>query len=262
MEIRQNSAGRSLKSSFCTMFSMDNWWQASAEAWIADMGEYGDFGRRYVLDPVMLPRALSRSPRNALDIGCGEGRFCRMLKPHGIPVTGIDPTPALLAAAQARDPDGTYVDGAAERLPFEDNAFDLVVSYLSLIDIPDLQAAISEMARVLNPGGTVLIANLNSFNTAGNGWVKRNGGEHRYFPIDDYLQERPIWMEYRGIRVVNHHRPMSTYMGALLKAGLRLTYFDEPAPSSQAPEPKATDYRRVPWFHVMEWMKPVRGEVV
>jgi 2-polyprenyl-3-methyl-5-hydroxy-6-metoxy-1,4-benzoquinol methylase len=59
------------------------------------MGEFGDFGRRYVLDPVMLPRALSRSPKKALDVGCGEGRFCRMLKPHGVGVTGIDPTPAL-----------------------------------------------------------------------------------------------------------------------------------------------------------------------
>ena len=127
------------------MCSMDNCWQASAAAWIADMGEFGDFGRRYVLDPVMLPRALSRSPKKALDVGCG--RFCRMLKPHGVGVTGIDPTPALLAAARARDPECRYLEAAAERLPFDDSAFDLVISYLSLIDIPDIQAAISEMAR-------------------------------------------------------------------------------------------------------------------
>jgi hypothetical protein len=50
------------------MFSIDNCWQASADAWIADMGEHGDFGRRYVLDPIMLPRALTRSPKKALDI--------------------------------------------------------------------------------------------------------------------------------------------------------------------------------------------------
>src|SRR6478672_11818220 len=117
---------------------MDNWWQTSADAWIADMGEFGDFGRRYVLDPVMLPRALSRSPQKALDVGCGEGRFCRMLKQHGIDVTGVDPTPGLLEAARSRDTDGAYLEATAERLPFDDNAFDLVVSYLSLIDIPDI----------------------------------------------------------------------------------------------------------------------------
>ena len=240
------------------MFSMDNCWQASADAWIADMGEHGDFGRRYVLDPIMLPRALMRLPKKALDVGCGEGRFCRMLKLQGVDVTGIDPTPALIAAARARDADGAYLQAAAERLPFGDEAFDLVVSYLSLIDIPDFHAAILEMARVLNPGGALLIANLNSFNTAcaDTGWVKGSAGERLYYPIDNYLQERSMWIEYRGIRIVNHHRPMSIYLGALLDAGLRLTYFDEPSPSADAPMLKATNYRRAPWFLVMEWVKP------
>ena len=222
------------------------------------MGEHGDFGRRYVLDPVMLPRALARSPRKALDVGCGEGRFCRMLKPHGVDVTGLDPTRALLTAARTRDPQGAYLEAMAERLPFGGASFDLVVSYLSLIDIPDIQAAIAEMARVLKPGGTLLIANLNSFNTAcaDIGWVKGSAGQRLYYPIDHYLQERSMRVEYRGIRIINHHRPLSTYFQALLNAGLRLAYFDEPAPSAGAPTSKATNYRRAPWFLVMEWVKP------
>jgi SAM-dependent methyltransferase len=237
---------------------MENWWQASADAWIADMGEHGDFGRRYVLDPVMLPRALARSPKTALDIGCGEGRFCRMLNQHGVNATGIDPTPALIAAARARDASGTYLEAAAERLPFSDEAFDLVVSYLSLIDIPDIHKAIPEMTRVLKPGGVLLIANLNSFNTAcaDTGWVKDRAGQRLFYPIDNYLQERSMWIQYRGIRVINHHRPMSIYLRALLAAGLRLTYFDEPEPTADAPTLKATSYRRAPWFLVMEWVKP------
>jgi len=239
---------------------MNNCWQASAEAWIADMGEHGDFARQYVLDPLMLSRALSRSPRKILDVGCGEGRFCRMLKSHGVYVAGIDPTPALLAAARARDPEGTYLESSAEHLPLDDNTFDLVVSYLSLIDIEDMPAAISEMVRVLTPGGALLIANLNSFQTAGNGWIKGSAGECLSFPIDNYLEERSIWLGYRGIRILNHHRPMSVYMRTLLNAGLRLTYFDEPTPQPDAPEPKASTYRRVPWFHIMEWLKPFRGE--
>src|SRR4051812_26938403 len=240
------------------MFRMDNGWQASAKAWIADMGEQGDFGRRYVLDPIMLPRALARSPKRALDIGCGEGRFCRMLKRHSIDVIGVDPTPKLLEAARARDADGAYLEAIAERLPFDDNAFDLVVSYLSLIDIPDIEAAIPEMARVLAPGGALLIANLNSFNTAccDTGWIKDSAGRSLYYPIDNYLEERSMWTAYRGIRIRNHHRPLSTYMRALLDAGLRLSYFDEPLPSANAMPKKAASYRRAPWFLVMEWVKP------
>jgi len=179
-----------------------------------------------------------------------------------VEVTGIDPIRALLDAAQARYPEGTYLEAAAERLPFDDDAFDLVVSYLSLIDIPSVQEGISEMARVLKPGGALLIANLTSFNTAcaDAGWVKNSDGQHLYYPVDNYLQERPVWVEFRGIRVINHHRPMSIYMSALLGAGLRLTYFDEPTPSADAPTSEASEYIRAPWFLVMEWVKPAQGE--
>ncbi len=236
---------------------MENGWQASADAWIADIGEHGDFSRRYVLDPVMLPRVLTRSPKEVLDVGCGEGRFCRMLRNHGVAATGLDPTPALIATARRRDPDGVYLEAEAQLLPFRDESFDLVVSYLSLIDIPDFQTAIQEMVRVLRPEGALLIASLNSFNTAcgDTGWVKDSSGKRLFYPIDHYLQERAMWIEYRGIRILNHHRPMSAYMRALLDEGLRLVYFDEPTPIADAPIEKAVNYRRVPWFFVMEWRK-------
>ena len=239
---------------------MDNGWESSADAWVTDMGELGDFGRRYVLDPVMLPRAIAASPTRALDVGCGEGRFCRLLRSRGVAVVGVDPTPALIATARARDDDTPYVRGRAERLPFPDASFDLVVSYLTLIDIPDEQAGIREMARVLRPGGRLLIANLNSFNTAcvESGWIRDAGGRRIHYAIDNYLTEHDIWIEYRGIRVRNHHRPLSTYLRALLDEGLRLTHFDEPRPTADAPTARAANYVRAPWFLVMEWVKPCR----
>jgi SAM-dependent methyltransferase len=234
---------------------MDNGWQQSADAWIAEQGDHGDFGRRWVLDPVMLPRALAAHPRTALDVGCGEGRFCRLLARHGVQAAGIDPTPALIQTAQQRHPAGRYLRAAAEAIPFRSGAFDLVVSYLSLIDIPGVHAAIAEMARILRPGGSLLIASLTNFNTAaaGPGWVRDPDGTPLHFALDGYLEEREVWMEYRGIRVVNHHRPLSVYFQALLAAGLRLVHFDEPAPIPGAPERKAAKFRRAPNFLVMEW---------
>ena len=243
---------------------MDNGWQDSAAAWITDMGERGDFGRRYVLDPVMLPRALAGAPRTALDVGCGEGRFCRMLAQHGVAVVGLDPTPALIDTARARHPRGRYVRARAEELPYGSDVFDLVVSYLSLIDIADIASAIPEMARVVCPGGRLLIANLNSFSTAGidEGWVKDGDGRRLHYPIDDYMQERALWMDYRGIRIRNHHRPLARYMQALLDTGLQLTHFDEPRPTAEASPGRAAGYVRVPWFLVMEWRKPTRVSAV
>ncbi|BAQ45075.1 MULTISPECIES: class I SAM-dependent methyltransferase [Methylobacterium] len=231
---------------------MSNGWDESAAAWIADMGETDDFGRASVLDAPMLARLSGRGFRRALDVGCGEGRFCHRMQDLGIATVGIDPTDALLRRARDRDPTGTYVPGRAEALPFADGAFDLVVSYLTLIDIPDVRAAIPEMARVLAPGGTLLIANLNGIATAGGRAEDPDG--HRRFRIDRYTEERAEWAEWHGIRVRNWHRPLSLYMCLLLGQGLVLRHFDEPMPQGGDPA-KVARYARVPWFLVMEWAK-------
>jgi SAM-dependent methyltransferase len=235
---------------------MPDGWNASAAAWIAEMGDHGDFGRRFVLDAPMTVRVRAGNFRTALDVGCGEGRFCRMLAAENIKTTGIDPTDTLLQQAKRLDPAGDYRAGRAEVLEFPDGAFDLVVSYLTLIDIPDIRCAIPEMARVLRPGGSLLIANLTSFWTAGppEGWTP-GPPEERCFCIDNYMEERGDWAAWRDMKIYNWYRPLSTYMTLLLGAGLELRYFDEPLPHGGDPA-RAALYRRVPLFYVMEWRKP------
>lgn len=237
---------------------MSNGWEESADAWVASQGDDGDFGGRWVMDTPMLERVRRGTFRRALDVGCGEGRFCRMLRDEGVGAVGIDPTVALIDHARRLDPGGDYRVEAAEALGFEDGTFDLVVGYLSLIDIPDLATAIREMARVLAPGGTLLIANLAGYNSAadanGLGWVTLADGR-RIHAMDDYLEERAAWIEWRGIRIRNWHRPLSTYMTLLLEQGLTLTHFAEPAAHGGDPVRQAL-YRRAPWFLMMEWTKP------
>ncbi|AZO32272.1 class I SAM-dependent methyltransferase [Mesorhizobium sp. M1B.F.Ca.ET.045.04.1.1] len=108
---------------------MSNGWQESAEAWIADMGDRGDFSREFVLDAPMMQRVQAGDFKYALDVGCGEGRFSRMLRETGIRTVGVDPTESLLDEARRRDPQGDYRLCQAEELPFRDATFDLVVSY-------------------------------------------------------------------------------------------------------------------------------------
>ena len=236
---------------------MSNGWERSAQAWIASMGEQGDWAREHVLDPVMLGRVARDAYRSALDVGCGEGRFCRMLQASGIGTIGIDPTHSLVEQAKRRDPAGDYRLGSAEALPFEAASFDLVVSYLTLVDIADFRAAIREMHRVLKPAGSLLIANLTGFTSAcaAQGWVRDEEGQRLHFPVDRYLDEFSFELEWRGIHIRNWHRPLAAYMSVFLEVGLQLSYFAEPEASS-GDSAQREIHRRVPWFVVMEWRKP------
>jgi SAM-dependent methyltransferase len=238
---------------------MTDGWNESAAGFLATIGDTGDWSRVSVLDAPMRARIEGRGLKRALDVGCGEGRFCRMLKALGVDATGIEPTDMLLAEARKRDPGGAYVHGRAEALPFEDGSFDLVVSYLTLIDIPDFRAAFREMVRVLAPGGSLLIANINSFISAGNpnplGWVRDANGTPLHFSLDGYLDERGDWVEWLDIRILNWHRPLSAYMSELLSHGMILRHFDEPPADDRDPVRQAR-HRRAPWFMIMEWEKP------
>ena len=230
-----------------------NGWVNSADAWIASIGEEGDWARRTFLDAAMLERVAGHEGR-FLDIGCGEGRFVRMLQERGLTGVGIDPVEKLIETAQKRDPEGDYRIGVGEELTFDDDSFDLTISYLSLIDIQDFRAAIKEMARVTKPGGTLLIANLLGHFTAGK-WERGVLGAGRRFEMDNYSEERATRERWQGIDILNWHRPLSAYFEAFLGNGLILLHFSEPTPPFSN-NPKNDRYIRVPGFVVMEWQKP------
>ncbi len=101
-----------------------------------------------------------RAHGRILEVAVGTGRDLPHY-PAGGTVTGIDLSPAMLTLARRRAADlGREVDlreGDAEHLPFPDGSFDTVVCALSLCSIPDPAAAIGEMARVLVPGGRLLL---------------------------------------------------------------------------------------------------------
>lgn len=232
-------------------------WERSAAAWI-NFVDKGDLNRSAVLDEPMLRLAGDIAGLDICDIGCGEGRFARMLSRNGATVVGVEPVARLIEEAHRKDPDSRFVKGSGERLPFASEAFDLVICYLVLIDIPDFRAAIHEMARTTKPGGRLLVANLNSFcTTRQNPWIRDGAGGIAQVVVDQYFGERPEVVSWSGIEVVNFHRPFEAYMKAFLSEGLVLTDFEEPRPSEKAVEehPRIADALRIPIFHVMQWRK-------
>ncbi len=111
--------------------------------------------------------ALSRcpAPRRILDVGCGTGYLLRELAarvPAAAELAGIDAAPAMIetARAAARDDRLRFSAGVAERLPFAAETFDLVVTTTSFDHWADQQAGLAECARVLTPGGQLVLADL------------------------------------------------------------------------------------------------------
>jgi SAM-dependent methyltransferase len=91
-----------------------------------------------------------------LEIGAGTGRNLAAYPPLAALVL-TEPDPAMRALLRRRaGADATIVDAPAEALPFADGAFDTVVSTLVLCTVPDADAALRELRRVLRPGGRLL----------------------------------------------------------------------------------------------------------
>ena len=102
--------------------------------------------------------------KTLLDIGCGDGAFTTELARRGALATGLDVDPAMLAAARQRSRQEALplqlVEGRAEALPFQDGTFDVALAVTSLCFVQDTRRAISEMARILRPGGRLIIGEL------------------------------------------------------------------------------------------------------
>ncbi|WP_370674593.1 DVU_1556 family methyltransferase [Pleomorphomonas sp. PLEO] len=94
-----------------------------------------------------------------LDVGCGAGESLAWLEKHGFIGIGVDRDARTLAIAASRVVSALF-HGDGARLPFADACFDAVLSECSLSLMPDRRAALVEWARVLRPGGRLLLADV------------------------------------------------------------------------------------------------------
>jgi SAM-dependent methyltransferase len=177
-------------------------------------------------------------PGRALDAACGTGRHARRLAELGHAVTGVDLTPEMLARARAHTPPAgaagpagagtlTFAEADLRALPFADGAFDLVVCGLALSHLDDL-AAVGELARVLRPGGRLVVSVLHPFQ-AHLGW---------HAPFADGQGQRAFVRE--------HPHTHADYLGAFADADLAPRGCVEPALTERQVQAKRRAFRHIP----------------
>jgi ubiquinone/menaquinone biosynthesis C-methylase UbiE len=119
-------------------------------------------GRAPVARAIISEARLTAADR-AADIGCGPGTAVRQAARRGVPVTGIDQSSVALRLARVLTPARAeasimWIRGSAERLPLPDGSATVIWSISSVHHWQDLAAALTEVRRVLAPGGRVLLA--------------------------------------------------------------------------------------------------------
>jgi SAM-dependent methyltransferase len=126
--------------------------QASGDLYDRFVGRYSP-----ALGDAMLGFAGVRPGMRVLDVGCGSGALAGRLAEvtGGQRVAAVDPSEPFVEACRRRVPDADVRVASAESLPFDDGSFDLVLSQLVVNFMSDAPAGVSEMARVVKPGGAV-----------------------------------------------------------------------------------------------------------
>ena len=197
-------------------------WDAEASNWVRWAREPGHDHFFWRLGLPALLELLPAPGRRTLDLACGEGRVSRVLAERGHDVVGVESSPALAAAAREAAPGIEVLDGDAAALPLADGAVDLVVCSMALLNFDDMDGAVREAARVLEPGGRLCFTTVHP-------WNSLKAGED-YFAEHTYAETRT-----RGglaMTFTDRHRPLGALARAFERAGLLIEALREPVPDA------------------------------
>lgn len=163
-------------------------------------------------EPIMWELLAGIPPGNALDAACGTGRHAARLAELGHTVIGVDATEAMLDIARAKLPGADLRRGRLEALPVDDASVDVITCALALEHVPDLTPVFREFARVMRPGGQLVISDMHPV------W-KMLGGVAG-FPTDDGSPGVPF--------VAGFTHQLGDYVRAFLGSGFTMRACIEP----------------------------------
>ena len=210
---------------------MSELWETHAEWWIDGFTDGAD--PEYEEQILPLAARELEGARRVLDVGCGDGQVTRLANRLGADVWAIDPTWNCLRVAHERG-GGVFARAGAGALPFADGSFDAVVACLVFEHIRDVDDAIAEVARVLQPCGRFcFFLNHPLLQTPNSGWIDDQflDPPEQYWRIGPYLVEDETIEEVeKDVFIPFIHRPLSRYVNTLAANGLLVQRMEEPSP--------------------------------
>ena len=190
-------------------------WNEGSKEWVERIRE-GMGGRVHAHD-ASLYELLPPATGLTIDVGCGEGRLARELRSRGYDVTGYDASESLVAEARAADPAGRYEVARIDALPPADEAVQLALCVNVLPHVHDLTAAARELARVLAPGGNLLVGTIHPVAQAGT--FDEESGELR---VRGYFTHEAHAVPLGAHHVFHQHRTIEDYLRTFFAAGFSL----------------------------------------
>jgi len=145
--------------------------------------------------------------KDVLEVGCGTGLVLERISGFAASARGVDLSPGMLAVARERGLD--VVQGSATELPFEDDRFDVTCAFKVLAHVPDIHAALDEMARVTRPGGYVIAEFYNPLSLRG--LVKRYGPAGT---VAQNTNERQVYTRFDSPAAVRRLMPSNCHFVA------------------------------------------------
>jgi len=191
--------------------------------------------RLFPVEEPIMHEILGRLPHaTVLDAACGTGRYSDVLGRLGHRVIGVDSSPDMLAKARPKVPQAEFHEGDLTALPVEDESVDAAVCALALVHLIEIEGAMRELARVLRPGGRLVISDVHPF-------LILLGWQAQFRTADGGA----------GFMRIHPHL-LSDYCAAALAAGLHVTACYEPRLTPEAAVTPAAE--RFPEANQAAWV--------